>query len=268
MPQNYCSQLLCIYFADLVLCDYCTKEFHKDCHIPKVHDIPEGKWMCCECSAVKFKKKLSCGGCDACLRTDACGECDACKTKVRFGGTLTRGGKQCELRQCKQKRYAAPESIRASSTTKRRKVASKCNKTGTTATKSNKSKPSVKKKFGDVNIEGSRFIASQFQTYSKLHPDDGLNSDEIKLTCLRATNKVSFMSKCFPNRILRVEKSLRDTPPERMIPYVSAYETSVLPSSSRQSEFTNSLGKVWSDIPSRLCKGERREERRDIFWYR
>ncbi len=52
--------------------------------------------------------------------------------------------------------------------------------------------------------------------------DNGLNSSEVKIVCLKQTCKRSFFDDNFPGRALRVEKSLNDDkPPERMITFVS-----------------------------------------------
>jgi hypothetical protein len=134
------------------------------------------------------------------------------------------GGKQCELRQCKQKRYAAPEG--SSTMSSSRKRASACNKRRATATIGNKCKRrSVSKsivKFCGDEIYESRFQASPFKTYSRPYPDGGLNTCEIKTVCLPATNNKSFFSQRFENRIYRVEKSLRDAPPEKIVTHVSS----------------------------------------------
>lgn len=49
-----CTSLIVLFvssFQVLVCCDYCDKSFHKHCHLPPLHSIPEGMWKCCECSA-------------------------------------------------------------------------------------------------------------------------------------------------------------------------------------------------------------------------
>jgi hypothetical protein len=95
-----------------------------------------------------------------------------------------------------------------------------------TATMSNKCKRrSVSKsivKFCGDEIHESHFQASPFKTYSRPYPDDGLNTGEIKTVCIRATNDKSFFSQCFKNQIHRVEKSLRDAPPEKILTHVSS----------------------------------------------
>jgi hypothetical protein len=217
---------------DLVLCDFCPKAFHLECHIPKLHVIPQGEWRCCECSAGLFKRKQRCGCCDACLRSDACGECAACKTKQRFGGTLKRGGKQCELRQCRDKRYAAPETLPTCNVSRSPNTSgtSICNKGRATTKRKGQRRPVPKSivKFSGGQHHESRFIASPFQSYSQLGPDRGLNSGEIKMICLRPAKNMSFFRQCFSKRILRIEKSLRDVPPEKFVTEVS-HEMMTLP---------------------------------------
>ncbi|KAL3765869.1 hypothetical protein ACHAWU_005402 [Discostella pseudostelligera] len=207
--------------GELVLCDFCPKAFHLDCHIPKLHVIPPGEWRCCECSAVLFKRKLRCGCCDACLRSDACGECAACKTKQRFGGTVKRGGKQCELRQCRDKRYAAPETLPKCNVSRSPNTSgtSICNTGRATTKRKGQRRPVAKSivKFSGGQHHDSRFRAPPCQSYSELQPFRGLNSGEIKVICMRPANKMSFFGQWFSKRILRIEKSLRDVPPQKSI---------------------------------------------------
>eukprot|EP00581_Thalassiosira_minuscula_P009984 CAMPEP_0183710218 /NCGR_PEP_ID=MMETSP0737-20130205/6009_1 /TAXON_ID=385413 /ORGANISM="Thalassiosira miniscula, Strain CCMP1093" /LENGTH=849 /DNA_ID=CAMNT_0025938447 /DNA_START=28 /DNA_END=2577 /DNA_ORIENTATION=+ len=93
----------------LVCCDYCDKSFHMQCHVPPLHEIPKGKWKCCECSASSFWRRFKCGSCDACLRED-CGECDYCLDKPKFGGPNYR--KQvCIHKKCPYKRFAPPATV-------------------------------------------------------------------------------------------------------------------------------------------------------------
>jgi len=220
--------------SELVLCDFCPKAFHLDCHIPKLHVIPPGEWRCCECSAVLFKRKLRCGCCEACLRSDACGECAACKTKQRFGGTVKRGGKQCELRQCRNKRYAAPETLPKCNVSRSPNTSgtSICNTGRATTKRKGQRRPVAKSivKFSGGQHHDSRFRAPPCQSYSELQPFRGLNSGEIKVICMRPANKMSFFGQWFSKRILRIEKSLRDVPPQKSITDVS-YEMMTLPTS-------------------------------------
>jgi PHD and RING finger domain-containing protein 1 len=41
----------------MVLCDICDAGYHIDCLEPKLLTIPEGEWICEECSQPKDKKK-------------------------------------------------------------------------------------------------------------------------------------------------------------------------------------------------------------------
>ncbi len=93
-------------FAELLLCDYCPKAFHIDCHKPRLYDIPDGKWRCCECKAHMNKKRQRCGKCKDCLHPH-CGECKSCKSLKKFGGDGKHGG-SCRLRKCKFMRFADP----------------------------------------------------------------------------------------------------------------------------------------------------------------
>lgn len=80
-----------------------------ECHIPRLYDIPQGSWSCCECTAGTYKRKQRCGVCKQCLRLN-CGECVPCKGKKQFGGDGTYGS-SCKLRKCNFMRFAPPESV-------------------------------------------------------------------------------------------------------------------------------------------------------------
>jgi hypothetical protein len=43
-------------FSELVCCDYCSKSYHVDCHIPE-------RWKCCECLAPELEF-MRCGECE------------------------------------------------------------------------------------------------------------------------------------------------------------------------------------------------------------
>merc|ERR1711966_197591 len=60
---------VCCNGGDLVYCDFCSKAYHMQCHIPPLPFLPdEGLlWKCCECSAVERTKKSRCGECKAYL---------------------------------------------------------------------------------------------------------------------------------------------------------------------------------------------------------
>ena len=108
-PSICFSTLWCIYNADLILCDYCTKAFHLECHIPRLDQIPKGTWRCCECSATLYKKRQHCGECKDCLRPD-CGKCTACQRKKKFGGD-SKHLKPCKERNCRNMRFVPPETM-------------------------------------------------------------------------------------------------------------------------------------------------------------
>ena len=42
---------ICDNGGNLVCCDYCSKAFHLNCHIPPLKRVPHGEWTCCECKA-------------------------------------------------------------------------------------------------------------------------------------------------------------------------------------------------------------------------
>ncbi|KAL7469254.1 hypothetical protein ACHAXS_009526 [Conticribra weissflogii] len=101
---------ICDDSGELILCDYCTKSYHLECHIPVLHEVPsKSKWQCCECRAQTMKRKQRCGQCDGCKRPD-CGECSHCLDKKVFGGS-SKLGKVCKLRKCDQMRYASSETV-------------------------------------------------------------------------------------------------------------------------------------------------------------
>ena len=96
---------ICYDGGELILCDYCPKAFHLECHIPRLYVVPDGKWRCCECSATTRRKKQRCGECEDCLKPD-CGECTPCLNKECFGGDGSYG-KACKYRQCKYMRVSS-----------------------------------------------------------------------------------------------------------------------------------------------------------------
>jgi len=101
---------ICDDGGELIQCDHCTKSYHLGCHIPVLHEVPNKKnWQCCECRALKMKRKQRCGQCDGCKRPN-CGECSYCRDKKVFGGS-GKFGKACKLRKCGQMRYASSETV-------------------------------------------------------------------------------------------------------------------------------------------------------------
>jgi hypothetical protein len=79
------------------------------CNVPRLHNIPNGKWKCCECVAPTYTRRQRCGECADCLQPH-CGKCVSCKSFKQFGGDGKYGG-ACKLRKCKFMRFAAPEVI-------------------------------------------------------------------------------------------------------------------------------------------------------------
>lgn len=43
---------ICYDGGELLCCDYCSKAFHLQCHIPPLTKCPDGIWKCCECTAI------------------------------------------------------------------------------------------------------------------------------------------------------------------------------------------------------------------------
>jgi len=100
---------MCYNGGLLVCCDHCDKSFHKHCHVPPLHSIPEGKWKCCECAASSYRKRLKCGECEECLRED-CGKCIHCLDRPKFGG-INILKQACIHKQCPNKRYAPTATV-------------------------------------------------------------------------------------------------------------------------------------------------------------
>lgn len=44
---------ICDDGGDLVCCDFCSKAYHLQCHIPPLLRVPDGVWTCCECKATR-----------------------------------------------------------------------------------------------------------------------------------------------------------------------------------------------------------------------
>ena len=94
---------------DLLCCDYCSKAYHLECHLPPLVKIPTGLWKCQECAAVEYIRKMKCGECKAC-RADDCGKCEFCLDKPKFGGT-NRLKQVCVKRKCPYMRFAPPAKV-------------------------------------------------------------------------------------------------------------------------------------------------------------
>lgn len=165
-----------------------------ECHIPRLYQIPKGKWRCCECSAVLYKKRQRCGECKDCIRPD-CGKCSACKCRRKFGGD-GKNVKPCKDRDCKNMRLAAPESINPA-----------CAKAVKRILQGNKNSTS---KSIDKSISNSVSLDCPFLPSSQPIPRDGLNSGEFKIVRLKPSNKKSFFREMFPGKIIRVVSSLND----------------------------------------------------------
>jgi hypothetical protein len=202
---------------DLILCDYCPKAFHMICHIPRLFEIPQGEWRCCECSAAMYKKRQRCGECKACLRPD-CGVCSACKSKKKFGGD-GKHGKSCKERNCKNMRFAAPERVSNSGT---------CPfNSGEKNVKLHRRRPSfksvVKSSSNRISNNPLKLLDCPFQSSFEATPNNGLNSPEIKIIRLKPSNKRCFFSDFFSGKILRVSSNLNDSNPERTVTFVSRF---------------------------------------------
>ncbi|KAL3789146.1 hypothetical protein HJC23_012235 [Cyclotella cryptica] len=140
---------MCFNGGDLICCDFCSKVFHLECHIPPLHSIPKGLWKCCECAAVEYKRMMRCGECEACTRDD-CGKCNFCKDKPKFGGP-GRLKQTCELKKCHFMRLAPPASTPKKALSdkeikeqfKRAKSASRSNQSQTNAANKKRKEPST-----------------------------------------------------------------------------------------------------------------------------
>lgn len=232
-----------IYTPVLVMCDYCPKAFHMKCHIPQLHEIPQGKWRCCECAAKLYKKMQRCGECEDCLRP-SCGQCTTCKGKMQFGGN-GQSGKCCKFRHCKYMRYAAPERImlnpsindkkrRADSRLNLGAVVKLLNKRLSSADAQGYKVRSKSEKKSDIMstsattdskyCDSRKLLDCPFRASSKPTFDSGLNCCQFMITRLKPTQKKSFLGEFFAGRIQPVVSSLTDdVNPERKIIQVSQY---------------------------------------------
>jgi hypothetical protein len=203
---------------DLILCDYCPKAFHLNCHIPRLFRIPQGDWRCCECSASMYKKRHRCGECQACLRPD-CGVCSACKGKKKFGGDGTHG-KACKDRDCKNMRFAPPERMSNNGTCpfNSRKKNVELIGNSRSAFKSVAESSSNRMSNNSLNL-----LDCPFSTSFEPSPDNGLNSREIEIMRLKPSNKRCFFSEIFPGKTLRVRSKLDDGNPEKTVTFVSRF---------------------------------------------
>ena len=43
---------ICFDGGEIILCDYCNRSYHLECHRPPLKEVPEGKFRCMECVAV------------------------------------------------------------------------------------------------------------------------------------------------------------------------------------------------------------------------
>jgi len=209
--------------ADLILCDFCPKAFHMECHIPRLLQIPKGQWRCCECSAMLYEKRQRCGECEGC-RNPECGACPACKRKKKFGGD-GKHSKPCKDRQCKNMRYAAPErtSIKGNKTTGVKANNVTLNKPA--GVKFNNVKR-IKSSATEPKAMSSSLVVCPFQTSSEPTPNNGFNSCEVKILRLKPSNKMRFFfGEMFQGKTLRVESKLNDENPERTVIHVSRHFT-------------------------------------------
>ena len=212
------SSLVSFATLDLILCDYCSKAFHLECHIPRLFQIPHGKWQCCECRAAAYKKRRRCGECEACLKPD-CGVCSACKGKKKFGGD-GKHGKSCKDRDCKNMRFAPPERMSNSGT---------CpfNSGENNVKLHRSSRPSlksvVKSSSNRLSNNSLKLIDCPFQSSFEETHNNGLNSREIKIIRLKPSNKRCFFSDIFSGKTLRVLSNLNDSNPEKTVTFVSRF---------------------------------------------
>lgn len=194
--------------SDLILCDFCPKAFHVECHIPRLLQIPKGQWRCCECSAMLYEKRQRCGECEDCLKPE-CGACAGCKGKKKFGGD-GKHVKPCKDRQCKNMRFAAPERISCTGNTP---TCAKANNVTLKSIKSSAFKPKAM---------SSSIVVCPFRTSPEPTPNNGFNSCEVKIIRLKSSNKTrSFFGEMFQGKTLRVVSNLNDENPERTVIHVS-----------------------------------------------
>jgi hypothetical protein len=190
------------------------------CHIPRLFEIPQGEWRCCECSASMYKRRQRCGECKACLSPD-CGVCSACKSKKKFGGD-GKHGKSCKDRECMNMRFAPPERMSNNGT---------CPfDSGEKNVKLHRSsRPSfksvVKSSSNRISNNLLNFIDCPFSTSYEPTPDNGLNSREINIQRIKPSYKRCFFSEMFPGKTLRVTSHLNDSNPEKTVTFVSNFST-------------------------------------------
>ena len=170
----------------------------------------------------------------------------------QFGGD-GKPGKRCELRRCKNKRYAAPENVTQSKgiisangsvsslkKDKKRRFDSGLD-LGVVTNLSNKrlcpavaqgprvrpknNKESVTQSSGKTSIgeppKSRKLLDCPFRTTPQPAVDNGLNSCELRIVRCKPSKKTYFLASLFPGRCLRVESSLTDVKPERTVCFVS-----------------------------------------------
>mmetsp|Transcript_10202 Transcript_10202/g.22683 ORF Transcript_10202/g.22683 Transcript_10202/m.22683 type:complete len:1127 (-) Transcript_10202:57-3437(-) len=101
---------ICYDGGELVLCDFCEKSFHQQCHIPPLNKVPDDDvWKCCECRAAEMTKRFKCGECPACMRRE-CRKCRYCLDSKKYGGSGILH-QTCIEKRCPNKRYAQPATV-------------------------------------------------------------------------------------------------------------------------------------------------------------
>lgn len=66
------TSLFSLDHPELIVCDHCGKGFHLRCHVPRLSEVPEGEFKCCECKALEMTGKpctyiaFSLAFCDLC----------------------------------------------------------------------------------------------------------------------------------------------------------------------------------------------------------
>ena len=200
---------MCV-FLDLILCDFCDKAFHLECHIPRLLHIPNGVWQCCECSAASYKKRQRCGECVDCLRPD-CGKCTACKRKKKFGGD-GKHLKPCKDRKCKNMRFAAPETMPNIGTCPMKSKEMAIKRSGF------KSMPNLS---SNIESRNSLDLGCPFRRSLKSTSHNGFNCKKYKIVRLKSTSKSTFFDELFRGQTLTIESDLDDSSPERTVTQVS-----------------------------------------------
>ena len=219
------------------------------CHIPRLFEIPQGEWRCCECSASMYKRRQRCGECKACLSRD-CGVCSACKSKTKFGGD-GKHGKSCKDRVCMNMRFAAPERMSNSGTCPFDSGEKNVKLIGN-------SRSLVKSSSTWTSNKSLNLLNSPFQSSTEPTPNNGLNSSKIKILRMKPSNKRCFFDEMFPGKTLIVSSNLNsnDGNPDRTVTFVSRSSNMNYSSDSATNAISTCLSLLegWNGVHLGVCK--------------